>query len=184
MKPLVWAVAKKYNITRKMYGKNFSDSGVGPKEPKSDKTFAQALSEDADPKNLRTQEGKKDDLKKLAGSKGECFKEVFKHMASMMCLTCDADYATKKISLDATNKDKPTIDLKDSVCATIKEKCFEFINRTVAADKGKQMELMKKIDKAALLIIPTSLTDKNLLAKFIIAEVALFKVQGKGIKLR
>ena len=50
------------------------------------------------------------------------------------------------------------------MCDTIKKECFEFINRTVAADEGKLYELNKKIDTEAVKKIPSSVTDLNKVA--------------------
>lgn len=111
-----------------MHGKNFSDSGVNKtKRATSSKTFEQTLDDDAKSSLRRTKTQLKDDLKKLGTARAKCFKVIFKHMASMMCLTCDANYASKNIKINATSR-KPNITLATSVCTKIKAECYEFIN--------------------------------------------------------
>lgn len=92
----------------------------------------------------------------------------------MLCITCDADYASKKISVDATTN-KPKIELKTSVCETLQKDCFSFINRTVAADKFKQDRLRKKVDIDLVKLVPSDVADLNAVAKFIIDEMDVWK---------
>lgn len=69
----------------------------------------------------------------LVKARGICFSAVFRHFASLMCLSCESDYVGNGIYLE--NK-KIHLNLSFETCSKVQNDCFDYLNKSVEMNKN------------------------------------------------
>jgi len=101
-------------------------------------------------------------LRRYIKARGKCFSGVLKHLAGVICLYCDSNYAGKGVSLSNSTY---SLKLSKDVCTKLQSDCFEFLQAAYAINENNlflvNMQTLTDLNSTIQAIIASPLTTQS-----------------------